>query len=96
MANKKENRLIGKEFYYAPYDITDMAEDKGFRPGEKVVVLEEVGDPRHKFVYVSGSNNKIVSVSKKSLSKEYPTSLVTLMGMAIVPKRKEHRKLVKV
>ena len=93
---KKTNKWEGKEFYYAPYDITDIVEDKGFRPGEKVVVLGEVGDPMKKFVYVSGSNNKIVSVSKKSLSKEYPTSLVTLMGMAIVPKRKEHKKLIKV
>ena len=91
MVNKKESRWVGKEFYYAPYDITDMVEDKGFRPGEKVVVLEEVGDPMHKFVYVRSSNNKIVSVSKKSLSKEYPTSLLKLMG---VPE--EHKKLVRV
>jgi hypothetical protein len=96
MTNKKGNNWVGKEFYYAPYDITDMAEDKGFKPGEKVIVLEEVGDPMHKFVYVRGSNNKVASVSKKSLSKEYPTSLVTLMGMAIVPKRKEHKKFVTV
>ena len=91
MANKKESRWAGKEFYYAPYDITDMAEDKGFRPGEKVLVLEEVGDPMRKFVYVSGPNNKRASVSKKSLSKEYPTTLLKLMG---VPE--EHKKLVEV
>jgi hypothetical protein len=90
---KKNNRWEGKEFYYAPYDITDMVEDKGFRPGEKVVVLEEVGDPKHKFVYVSGSNNKIVSVSKKSLSKEYPITLLKLMG---VPVAKPKKKLVEV
>ena len=93
---KKTNKWEGKEFYYAPYDITDMVEDKGFRPGEKVVVLEEVGDPRHKFVYVSGSNNKIVSVSKKSLSKEYPATLLKLMGVPVEeskPKQKKaHRK----
>ena len=82
MITKKENKWVGKEFYYAPYDITDMVENKGFRPGEKVVVLEEVGDPMHKFVYVSGSNNKVVSISKKSLSKEYPTRLLKLMGGA--------------
>ena len=90
MTNKKENRWVGKEFYYAPYDITDMVENKGFRPGEKVVVVGEVGDPMHKFVYVSGSNNDIVSISKKSLSKEYPVTLMRLMGMP------EHKKLVKV
>ena len=93
---KKNNRWEGKEFYYAPYDITDMVEDKGFRPGEKVVVLEEVGDPRHKFVYVSGSNNKIVSVSKKSLSKEYPATLLKLMGVPEEESKKFHKKLIKV
>ena len=93
---KKTNKWEGKEFYYAPYDITDMVEDKGFVPGEKVVVLEEVGDPQHKFVYVSGSNNKIISVSKKSLSKEYPTTLLKLIGIPESEVKKFHKKLVKV
>ena len=93
---KKTNKWEGKEFYYAPYDITDIVEDKGFRPGEKVVVLGEVGDPMHKFVYVSGPNNKIVSVSKKSLSKDYPTTLLKLMGVPKAEDKKSNKKLVKV
>ena len=93
---KKTNKWEGKEFYYAPYDITDIVEDKGFVPGEKVVVLEEVGDPRHKFVYVKGSNGKEVSVSKKSLSKEYPTTLLKLMGVPEKEAKKFHKKLIKV
>ena len=96
MITKKENKWVGKEFYYAPYDITDMVENKGFRPGEKVVVLEEVGDPMHKFVYVRSSNNKVVSVSKKSLSKEYPTSLLKLMdGAGAYPEAEESHFLPK-
>ena len=93
---KKTNKWEGKEFYYAPYDITEMVEDKGFAPGEKVVVLEEVGDPKHKFVYVSGPNNKIASVSKKSLSKEYPATLLKLMGVPEEESKKFHKKLIKV
>jgi hypothetical protein len=93
---KKTNKWEGKEFYYAPYDITEMVEDKGFRPGEKVVVLGEVGDPMKKFVYVSGPNNKIASVSKKSLSKEYPTTLLKLMGVPEEEDKKSNKKLVKV
>lgn len=79
---KKINRWIGKEFYYAPYDIIDMVENKGLKPGEKVTVVKEVGDPMHKFVYVKGSNGKEVSVSKKSLSREYPANLIRLMGIS--------------
>ena len=90
MTNKKENRWVGKEFYYAPYDITDMAENKGFRPGEKVTVIEEVGDPMHKFVYVRSANGTEASVSKKSLDREYPVNLMRLIGMS------ENKKLVKV
>ena len=90
MANKKENKWVGKEFYYAPHDITDMAENKGFRPGEKVTVIEEVGDPMHKFVYVRASNGAEASVSKKSLDREYPVNLMRLMGIS------EEKKIVKV
>jgi hypothetical protein len=93
---KKTNKWEGKEFYYAPYDITDMVEDKGFVPGEKVRVIEEVGDPMHKFVYVKGSNGKEVSVSKKSLSKEYPTTLLKLIGVPEAEVKKFHKKLIKV
>ena len=63
---------------------------------EMGVVLGEVGDPMKKFVYVSGSNNKIVSVSKKSLSKEYPTTLLKLMGVPEEEDKKSNKKLVKV
>ena len=93
---RRINRLVGKEFYYAPYDITDMVEDKRVKPGERVIVVEEVGDPLHKFVYVKGSNGKEVSIAKKSLSKEYPVALVRLMGITEDKSLKEHKKLVKV
>ena len=74
-----KSEYVGKYFYYAP-NILDMTEEKPFEIGDKVFVVEEVGDPLRKFLIVMDEKGHKASVDKNSLSKKYPVTLLYLTG----------------
>jgi hypothetical protein len=83
-----------------------MTEKKPFEIGDIVTVVEEVGDPQHRYVVVEDEKGRRATVDKQSLSKVYPITLLYLTGriskkdlinyVRKMKQQKEQRKKVKI